>query len=195
MNANDDEIDPLGLSFTDVLTCVFGAAIVLFLIFIAIVVLNGTNGSNQGDSVGYSSKKMKSIQDEILAGFASSTLRIVAKGNNAEQVISLLNIDQFDDLSASSQLFGKEERFSNEVNGIKYHGKILSGKLPSKNMRVTVSGNDPILDTPIRLYATIIVGGIAKSVELVLSNHSINSKGTTLFTYGPRVDQFIRSVY
>lgn len=90
MSEQETDFDPVGLSFTDVLTCVFGAAIVLFLIFIAIVVLDGANGSVQGESVGYSSKKLKSIQDDIVSGYASATLHIVAEGELAEHVIGAL---------------------------------------------------------------------------------------------------------
>lgn len=200
MSGQDVDFDPVGLSFTDVLTCVFGAAIVLFLIFIALVVLDNLTGEIQGSSVGYSTKKMKSIQDEVVAGYASATLRIVAQGDSAKDVIQLLTINQFDNLAVSDKLnstplFDKQERFSNEVGEDTFHGLILSGKMRNINQTISISGTNPLFDNPTQISATIIVGGMAKTVDLVLTNASIRANGTTLFTYGPRIDQFIRSAF
>ncbi|MFY8273212.1 hypothetical protein AAEU32_03675 [Pseudoalteromonas sp. SSDWG2] len=72
-----EELDVLSLSFTDVLTCVLGASIALFLIFVAIVKLTSTDSLASGSAKAQWNKTARSIQKQMDQGFATASLRIV----------------------------------------------------------------------------------------------------------------------
>ncbi|MEW7996436.1 MAG: hypothetical protein G8D90_14395 [gamma proteobacterium symbiont of Clathrolucina costata] len=181
----------LSLSFTDVLTCVLGAAIALFLIFVAIITLAGSQGDVAGDSKGYSNAKLKSIQERINEGYATSTVKIVS--NN--EVL----IDEIIARYMTEKDFRNISKLNISVNdnvlwGVQFN---FYGKLEKFDIRATqqaLSKNTTTDTTDV--FGFVTVGGMSHCLKLSLRPTSLaENSNADLFIIGPTVRLFIKSRY
>lgn len=176
--------DTLSLSFTDVLTCVLGAAIALFLIFVALITLSGSQGAVEGESTGYSSAKLKSIQEKINQGFATSTVKIVSDNPALiEYIISTTDADivsRLGILTAEGMLSGVQLDFFENLRAF-----------PIDGTKEIIGGSNETL-----VIGFVTVGGMSKCIKLTITSDlfSLNSSAP-IFRLGPEEKMFINSRY
>jgi len=180
--------DTLSLSFTDVLTCVLGAAIALFLIFVALITLSGSQGAVKGESNGYSSAKLKSIQEKINQGFATSTVKIVSDNPALiEYIISstaansrLGNASRLEILTVDGMLSGVQFDFFENLPAFR------------------IDASDEVIGRSNETLAIwfVTVGGMSKCIKHTITPDLFaESSSAPLFRLGPREKMFINSRY
>jgi hypothetical protein len=180
--------DTLSLSFTDVLTCVLGAAIAIFLIFVALITLSGSEGALEGGAKGYSSAKLKSIQEKINRGFATSTVKIISDNHYLiEQVIVS---------SARDNRLKNVSRLRIEDSGAVLLGVQFDffGNLPEFRIEALPASITSVDKTLVIGFVT--VGGMSKCIKYSVTPRSFADKSNApLFRLGPNVRFFLDSRY
>lgn len=180
--------DTLSLSFTDVLTCVLGAAIALFLIFVAIITLAGSQGDVAGDSKGYSNAKLKSIQERINEGYATSTVKIVSNNEVLIDEIIARYMTEKDFRNISKLNISDND---NVLWGVQFN---FYGKLEKFDIRATQQALSK--NTTTDIFGFVTVGGMSHCLKLSLRPTSLaENSNADLFNIGPTVRLFIKSRY
>lgn len=158
--------DVLSLSFTDVLTCVFGAAIALFLIFIVIAKLVVIQSTSQGKAVDQWDFALNSIQDSLANGNATIWVRAVCECEDGY----LDNIE----ISIKNIIAGKItiNRFRKMYHGRFWNIENAAGK------PIILSVKDPVLIGNEKLFLTVIIGGmeVDQLIELAPSDFTNGDK-------------------
>ena len=183
MAANDSEAR-FALSFTDVLTCVFGAAILLLLIFAIIVIFDPIVESIDGETSAVTDQDLSSIQDAILSGYATSTLRVLSPSTAMIAAIDW-ELDHVD----------TQIPLRVEVSGQTFEGRQIEFTKALDAFSLRFIGNpdwDVIGDT--RLVVTLAVGGLISCLDISVSQDQWEAQGAgALADVNPESAGFLRS--
>lgn len=169
-------VDTLSLSFTDLLTCVLGAAIALFLIFVAIVKLGAIEAAGLGAEPGPWSARLRSIQQETDRGFATASVRLVSTEREAVECLRL------EGTSALTYELGPD-------GGQSYFGRLyrLANGLEGRQ-RFTFTRRPP---AGAEVYLQLTVGGLPQAFRIAYKPQD-GEPGDTAFELGPEVEGYVR---
>lgn len=185
--AHVDSADSINLSFTDVLTCVFGAAIFLFLIFVVLAVLVPMESGEAGKIKGVSARQLRSIQSEINTGFATSTLRLVTSSEALLKEMDYPGLEMNKDKPDTIPVTLKHK--SKQYWGVQYE---FISTLDKFSIRLKDTADENKLGS--QVYVTLAVGGMYKCIRIQVDAAAIAASGTrNLFVFDPRHDGFLRT--
>lgn len=178
--------DRVLMSFTDVLTCVFGAAILIFLVFAILVVFEPLGRARSGVETGPSDRELRSIQDALLEGFATSTLRVFTPSKDVRDAL-------LDSLPADSE-YRDVAVVVDDVVYYGYHVEYLENLRPLSIQLPT--GFSPRWSSmgSMELVVSLAVGGFVSCVGLSVNRASWEAAAVkTLAEIGPNVPDFLDS--
>lgn len=183
---HNDSADSITLSFTDVLTCVFGAAIFLFLLFVVLAVLVPSESGEAGKVKGISARQLRSIQAEINTGFATSTLRLVTSSEKMLKAMDLSGLEKFEPDVIPVALTYKNKQYW----GVQYE---FTNTLQKFSIRLKDAADENKLGSH-PVYATLAVGGTYLCTRIQVDADEVAVSGTRdLFVFDPNLDFFLRT--
>lgn len=176
-SAKREEFDVLSLSFTDVLTCVLGASVALFLIFVAIVKLTSTESVASGKESGTWTKKARSIQKEMDKGFATASLRIVTKDK------TLLDKLRLEAPQGTQRRRITTQKGQDTYYGLLYHfNSGLPSSIPAFSRQGELAGE---------LALQLTVGGLPRFCQVTIKPGQ-ESRENHLFSLGKSYDLYLK---